>query len=73
VGAIYRDHDPGRDSSLEVIIGPEDIATARTTQQPPVTRLGGFKPTGNSLHVFGKSFNGGNGVFLNRLFVPANS
>jgi len=35
VGAIYRDHDPGRDSSLEVVIGPRDLDDSRTTQQSP--------------------------------------
>ncbi len=35
VGAIYRDHGPGRDSSLEVIIGPRDLDDSRTEQQPP--------------------------------------
>ena len=35
VGAIYRDHGPGRDSSLEVVIGPRDLDDSRTAQQPP--------------------------------------
>ena len=35
VGAIYRDHGPGRDSSLEVIIGPRDLDDSRVGQQQP--------------------------------------
>lgn len=35
VGAIYRGHGPGRDSSLEVIIGPRDLNDSRAAQQQP--------------------------------------
>ena len=63
MGAIYRDHDPGRDSSLEDIIGPGDIATARTAQQPPANILSAFELPGNSLYALGKALNGDSGLF----------
>jgi|GEM_PF-3588609 len=35
VGAIYRDQDPGRDSSLEEIIAPGTTMAWRTAQRAP--------------------------------------
>ena len=49
VGAMCRDQGHGRDSSLEVIIGPRDFAACRARQRPPNRNLGSFDPDGNSL------------------------
>lgn len=43
VGAIYRIHGPGRDSSLEITVGPRDGEACQTAQQPSVQIYEGLR------------------------------
>ena len=56
MGAVYRTHESGSDSSLRVDIGPGDFAFRRTAQRQPATKLGLFQTFGNVFDAFGEPF-----------------
>lgn len=55
VGAIYRAHEPGRDSTLEVD-WPQGYVAKRALQQPSWVNLSPFEPLGNDFDAFCQGF-----------------